>query len=118
MPSMNVAEGPCEILAQTWAEEVRRQLARVQAIREDFDSCMSRVELDDRAAPPPEQLDAIARRLWAIQHQLVWSAHQLERWSRRLALERGNLTGLRPSPTRHAVVGLGGWGLRSAGLRP
>ena len=39
----------------------------------------------------PDELDLArnARQQWADEQALVWAAHQLERWSRRLAMERG-----------------------------
>jgi hypothetical protein len=38
----------------------------------------------------PDELDLArnARQLWADEQALVWAAHQLERWTRRLAAER------------------------------
>ena len=38
----------------------------------------------------PDEIDLArnARQLWADEQALVWAAHQLERWTRRLALER------------------------------
>lgn len=39
-------------------------------------------------SPTELDLHESFRRLWAAQHHLVWAAHQLERWQRRLARER------------------------------
>ncbi|MCA1672951.1 MAG: hypothetical protein LC799_12400 [Actinobacteria bacterium] len=100
---MNPAEATCEMFMQTWAEEVRRQVARVRQLREKLDTQMDPVEhgaalgqceFEGHGSPAPEQLEATSRWLWVAQHQVVWSAHQLERWSRRLAVERGDT----PSP--------------------
>ncbi|MGH3923261.1 MAG: hypothetical protein ACREX8_05955 [Gammaproteobacteria bacterium] len=96
---MNPAEGTCEEFVRTWAEEVRRQVARVRELRETFATQMGQAEhgaslgqreLTGYGDPSPGQLDATSRRLWVAQHQVVWSAHQLERWSQRLAKERGD----------------------------
>jgi len=84
------AERRCRAFVQTWAEAVVRQVRHVRQIR---DKAARQGRAYERMGPElgPDELDLArsGRQLWADEQALVWAAHQLERWTRRLALERG-----------------------------
>ncbi len=40
-------------------------------------------------SPTGEDIERNFRVRWTEEHTLVWGAHQLEQWTRRLAIERG-----------------------------
>jgi hypothetical protein len=86
---MEDAERYCRTFVQTWAEAVARQVKRV---RETRDNAARAGRAYERMGPElgPDELDLAryARQQWADEQALVWAAHQLERWTRRLALER------------------------------
>ncbi len=67
-----------------------RQVRHVRQIR---DKAARQGRAYERMGPElgPDELDLArsGRQLWADEQALVWAAHQLDRWTRRLALERG-----------------------------
>ena len=65
-------------------------------------AALGQCEFEGHGNPALEQPEATARWLWVAQHQVVWSAHQLESWSRRLAVERGDA----PSPRDQVLADL------------
>jgi hypothetical protein len=83
------AEQYCRKFVQTWAEAVARQVKHVRQMR---DKAARQGRAYEAMGPElgPDELDLArnARQLWADEQALVWAAHQLERWTRRLALER------------------------------
>ncbi|MER7396938.1 hypothetical protein ABT381_15665 [Streptomyces sp. NPDC000151] len=87
-------EAPSEAKSQalnfvwTWAEEVLRQVERVETTRGRMRSA-DRMHGDE---PGIDQvyLDGLFRELWAAEHTLLWAAYQLERWRKRLDRERGH----------------------------
>ena len=87
---MEDAELTCRSFVQTWAEAVARQVKHVRQLR---DKAARDGRVYERMGPElgPDELDLArnARQLWAGEHALVRAAHQLERWTSRLALERG-----------------------------
>jgi hypothetical protein len=81
-------EETCRSFLQIWAEAVMRQVERVRAIRKRSHSIGRAYE---RGFGPDElDLAQIAREQWAEEHSLVWAAYQVERWTQRLAEERGD----------------------------
>ncbi len=86
---MDDAEQYCRRFVQTWAEAVARQVKHVRQMR---DKAARQGRAYEAMGPElgPDELDLArnARQLWADEQALVWAAHQLERWTRRLALER------------------------------
>jgi hypothetical protein len=95
---VSAAEATAQSLIDVWASEVRRLVPEVRALRQQYDLHLQRVEEDVRRLNEGKGGDwslgehytyATWRRFWAAQHHLVWAAHQLERWVRRLARERG-----------------------------
>jgi hypothetical protein len=102
---VSAAEATAQSLIDVWASEVRRLVPEVRALRQQYDLDLQRVEEDVRRLNEGKGGDwslgehytyATWRRFWAAQHHLVWAAHQLERWVRRLARERGTPE---PDPT-------------------
>jgi hypothetical protein len=85
------AEHYCRTFVQTWAEAVVRQVKHVRQTRE---KAARQGRAFERMGPElgPDELDLArnARQQWADEQALVWAAHQLERWTRRLAMERGD----------------------------
>lgn len=87
------AEKTAKFFVHLWAEAVLRHIERVRTCRRQFDHS---VEVAVSAFFGPgdpagalEQVDEDFRTRWAEEHTLVWSAHQMEQWTRRLAKERG-----------------------------
>lgn len=71
----------------TWAEAVLRQAERLEAAQERF-----RIECEDDDLIRSKFDDEFSfRELWAEQHSLVWAAHQMEQWNKRLAASRRKL---------------------------
>ena len=68
-------------------------MRQVKHVRQMRDKAARDGRVYERMGPElgPDELDLArnARQLWADEQALVWAAHQLERWTRRLALERG-----------------------------
>lgn len=86
---MSDAEETAQALVDVWADEVRRLVPEVRAVREKYGRDSRAMDRGD-TWPPLTEHDMFAnwRRLWAAQHHLVWAAHQLERWVARLAREQ------------------------------
>jgi hypothetical protein len=77
------------MFVRTWAEAVLREVKRVRKIRKkDAEDSRDHDRMEDWS-PTQEDLERNFRTVWAEEHTLVWAAHQLERWSQRLARERG-----------------------------
>jgi hypothetical protein len=72
-----------------WAEAVVRQLERVKAQREKSRIDLCNNERNEDWSPPDEVVYRNFRAQWVEEHLLVWASYQLERWTRRLATERG-----------------------------
>jgi hypothetical protein len=64
----------------------------VKQVRQTRDKAAREGRAYEKMGPEmgPDELDLArnARQRWADEQALVWAAHQLERWTRRLALER------------------------------
>lgn len=86
---MTMSLGGCEIFVDTWVEEVRRLVPQVKALRQSYEDDRRAVEYGEDWSPTEHDLYEGGCRLWAAQHHLVWAAHQVERWTRRLAAEQG-----------------------------
>ncbi|MFM9709119.1 hypothetical protein [Streptomyces galilaeus] len=86
---MNDNEEQARFFVRTWAEAVLRQAERAQAIRRKAVQDDRNYERMEDWSPPMEVLEENFRAQWAEEHQLVWAAHQLERWDARLRRERG-----------------------------
>jgi hypothetical protein len=77
------------MLVQAWAERVLRQVEQVRVLRKRNAQDGRNYERMEDWSPTQFDLDRNFRELWTAEHTMVWAAHQLERWSRRLAVERG-----------------------------
>ncbi|GAA2417576.1 hypothetical protein GCM10010404_90170 [Nonomuraea africana] len=88
----------CVSFVRMWAEAVLRQVERVHTMREKLHRDDRNYERMEDWSPTEEDLQENFRSLWTEEHTLIWSAHQLERWSRRLARER------RQEPPEHDRV--------------
>lgn len=68
-------------------------MRQVKHVRQTRDKADRQGRAYERMGPEhgPDELDLArnARQQWADEHALAWAAHQLERWTRRLAMERG-----------------------------
>jgi hypothetical protein len=82
-----------------WAEAVMRQVGRVRQIRKEARSLGRAYERMEDWSPDVLDLARSFRAQWAEEQALVWAAHQVERWARRLAEERGD-----ESPPRDQVL--------------
>lgn len=69
-------------------------MRQVELVRQTRDKAARQGRAYERMGPElgPDELDLArnARQQWADEQALVWAAHQLERWTRRLAMERGD----------------------------
>jgi hypothetical protein len=72
-----------------WAEAVMLQVERVRQIRRKADAVGRAYERMEDWSPTELDLARNFRAQWAEEQTLVWAAHQVERWARRLAEERG-----------------------------
>jgi hypothetical protein len=72
-----------------WAEAVMLQVERVRQIRRKADADGRAYEHMEDWSPTELDLAKNFRAQWAEEQTLVWAAHQVERWARRLAEERG-----------------------------
>jgi hypothetical protein len=79
---------------EMWAEAVIRQLARVREGHKKYAADQWAYYGDDEDSPTAEDMAHNFRTQWAEEHMLIWASHQLERWIKRLAIERGQT----PSP--------------------
>lgn len=66
-----------------------RQVERVRQIRKKADTDDRNYERMEDWSPAEADLAKNFRAQWAEEQTLVWAAHQVERWARRLAKERG-----------------------------
>lgn len=66
-----------------------RQVQRVREIRRKSRRDVRAAERMEDWSPDEIALAANFRAQWAEEQTLVWAAHQVERWARRLAEERG-----------------------------
>jgi hypothetical protein len=82
-------EDLCESFVQMWAEAVIRQVQRVHELRARAARDGRNFERNEDWSPTLDDLAAISRAQWTEEQTLVWAAHQLERWAKRLAEERG-----------------------------
>jgi hypothetical protein len=83
------AENTCRSFVQMWAEAVMRQVERVRLVRKKAHSLGRAYERMEDWSPDELDLARSFRAQWAEEQALVWAAHQVERWARRLAKERG-----------------------------
>ncbi|MFG3244126.1 hypothetical protein [Streptomyces sp. NPDC048157] len=84
------AELAAKSMVQIWAEAVVRQAARARTIRKKDDTDFRNHERgEDWSDALKDELGPNWRTRWAEEHTLVWSAHQLEQWTIRLANIRG-----------------------------
>lgn len=69
-------------------------MCQVKRVRQTRDKAHREGRAYERMGPElgPDELDLARndRQRWADEQALVWAAHQLERWTRRLAMERGD----------------------------
>ncbi len=65
---------------------MRRLVPEVRELRQRYDGYSRALDYDWTLAEHDQYLHR--QRLWAAQHHVVWAAHQLERWVRRLTRER------------------------------
>ena len=86
---MEDAEQTCRSFVQMWAEAVMRQVERVRQIRKKAHALGRAYERMEDWSPDELDLARSSREQWAEEQTLVWAAHQVERWARRLAEERG-----------------------------
>ncbi|MFF3584952.1 hypothetical protein [Streptomyces mirabilis] len=86
---MSDNEEQARFFVRTWAEAVLRQAERAQAIRRKASQDDRNYERMEDWSPPMAVLEENFRAQWAEEQQLVWAAHQLERWDARLRRERG-----------------------------
>lgn len=85
---MSEAEEVCVTLVRAWAESTLRQVERVREVREQAARLNRQLDREwDRDLA--RQLEPLWRQNWTEEHSLVWALHQLERWTSRLARERG-----------------------------
>jgi len=95
---MSEAEDVCVTFVRAWSESVLRQVARVKDVSRE--AAKLNRQLDHEWDPSTDEaLSAIWRQNWTEAHALVWSIHQLDRWGRRLAEERGE-----EPPREHLVL--------------
>lgn len=99
---MSEAEDTCRSFVQMWAEAVMRQVERVREIRKKASADGRAFERMEDWSPNEVDLAKNFRAQWAEEHALVWAAHQVERWARRLAEERGQ----EPPPRDHVLADL------------
>lgn len=86
---MSESEEQARFFVQTWAEAVLRQAARARTIRHTAEQDSRDYDQMEDWSPPLYLLVENFRTQWAEEHQLLWAAHQLERWDARLRRERG-----------------------------
>lgn len=87
------SEETARFFVQTWAETVLEQVKAARAARAELDRADRVLEWAERDGEGPTDglatdVHDLFRKLWTAEHMLVWSAHQLERWTVRLAKER------------------------------
>jgi hypothetical protein len=87
---VSAAEETAQSFVDVWAGEVRRLVPEVRDLRQRYDEYRRALDHDWTLAE--HDLYRRWQRLWAAQHHLVWAAHQLESWIRRLARERRTKT--------------------------
>ena len=98
-PLVSHAAEMAETFADLWVDEVRRLVRQEREIRQKYEWSNWAVERNEEWSPQERDLHELFGRMWTAQHHLVWAAHQLERWQRRLARERGL-----PEPAADAVL--------------
>ena len=81
-------ERVCKTFVQMWAEAVIRQVKRVKELRVKAAKDGRNFERMEDWSPTTEDLAENFRAQWAEEQTLVWAAHQLARWAKRLAEER------------------------------
>ncbi|MFC5959026.1 hypothetical protein ACFP51_32705 [Streptomyces pratens] len=86
---MSESEEQARFFVRTWAEAVLRQAARARTIRRTAEQDSRNCDRMEDWSPPLHVLEENFRNQWAEEHQLIWAAHQLERWDARLCRERG-----------------------------
>lgn len=76
---------------QVWAEHVEASVVRLRECRERLTQLLRLVDEQetDEWTDFDENCEKARRALWAAGHETVWAAHQLERWGKRHAEERG-----------------------------
>jgi hypothetical protein len=88
---VEASEETCRSFVQMWAEAVVRQVKRVREVRKKARSLGRSYErMDGEASADVLDLAKCSREQWTEEQALVWAAHQVERWARRLAEERGD----------------------------
>ena len=87
--AVTAAEETCRSFVQMWAEAVMRQVDRVREARRKARSLGRAYERMEDWSPDDLDLARSFRAQWTEEQALVWAAHQVERWARRLAEERG-----------------------------
>jgi hypothetical protein len=78
----------CKTFVQMWAEAMIRQVKRVKQLRIKAAKDGRSFERMEDWSPTTEDLAENSRAQWAEEQTLVWAAHQLARWAKRLAEER------------------------------
>ena len=80
----------CKTFVQMWAEAVARQVQRVKELRAKAARDGRNYERNEDWSPTSDDLAQNFRAQWTEEQTLVWAAHQLERWVKRLAEARGH----------------------------
>ncbi|USQ81570.1 hypothetical protein NF556_07970 [Ornithinimicrobium faecis] len=85
---MSEAEEMCVTFVRAWAESTIRQVQRVREIKQQAARLNRQLDREwDRDLAT--ELEPLWRQNWTEEHSLIWALHQLERWTSRLARERG-----------------------------
>jgi len=86
---MSIAEEASLLFVRAWAEAVLRQVDRVRTAREKAAAELHSFVRKEEGSPTEGEMERSFRELWVEEHTLIWTAHQLEQWISRLAVERG-----------------------------
>lgn len=89
------------MFARSWAEAVLARLSELKRVRAEDDAVAKAYDQLEEWAPGPDEMARSFRKLWSAEHTMIWTAFQLERWTRRLAHERGL-----PEPVEDPVLKL------------
>jgi hypothetical protein len=87
------------MLMLAWAEEVRRLIGELYAVRKEHWDLLAAQERSEDWSPSDEMIARAFRRHWVASHQVVWAAYQLNRWAARDARDSG-----REVPAADAVL--------------
>jgi hypothetical protein len=80
-----------QFFVHTWAEAVIRQIDRVRTAQQKWANDFRAAERMEEGGLSDEALENDFRMRWTEEHTLIWAAHQLEEWSHRLTVARGEV---------------------------